>query len=170
MEMESVRSTGLAFVRQIDPVGKPWPPVDLGRALDVAGRCIDHHVTRDAGTLHLRTVWSVIDVAEMSPERTVLHAPSHGEVCLSTRWRRVNPPTAGYEIRASRRRRRRSGRTADISMSRGDHDICDSVHYDVERIHGDVTGRAFLLVDDHTAAAVRQRDRLVRRTADDDRL
>ena len=55
-------------------------------------------------------------------------------------------------------------------MSRGDHDICDSVHYDVERIHGDVTGRAFLLVDDHTAAAVRQRDRLVRRTADDDRL
>src|SRR5438876_11872577 len=107
MEMESVRSTGLAFVRQIDPVGKPWPPVDLGRALDVAGRRIYHHVTRAAGSLHLRTVWSVIDVAEMAPERTVLHAASHGKLCLSARWRRGTPPSAGYELRAGRRRLRR---------------------------------------------------------------
>src|SRR2546427_4621992 len=110
MEMESVRSTGLAFVRQIDPVGKPWPPVDLGRALDVAGRRIYHHVTRDAGTLHLRDVWSVIDVAEMSPERTVLPAASHGKVWLSAPRRLANPPTPRYRIRAGRGGRRPSGR------------------------------------------------------------
>src|SRR2546425_12055670 len=110
----------------------------------------------------------MIDVIEMAPERAALHSNRHGEVCPRARWR-VNPPTARYEIGTGRRRCWRSCRTADIRMSRGDHDICDSVHYDVERIHGDVTGRAFLLVDDHTAAAVRQRDRLVRRTAHVDR-
>src|SRR5206468_6317363 len=97
-----------------------------------------------------------------------LLAASHGEVRPRAGWRSDNPPTARYEIGTGRGRRRRSGRTGDIGMSRGDYDICDSVHCDVKRIHGDVTGRALLLVDDH--AAVRQRDRLVGLTAHDDRL
>src|SRR5207253_5903793 len=101
-------------------------------------------------------------------ERTVLLAASHGEVCPRARRCPDNPSTARYEIRTGRGRGRRSGRTGDIGMSRGDHDICDSVHYDVKRIHRDVTRPGLLLVDDH--AAVRQRDRLVGRTAHDDRL
>src|SRR6267154_2583811 len=105
----------------------------------------------------------------MSPERAILHAARHSEVRPRARWRTDYPATARYEIGTGRRRWGRSCRTADIGMSRGDHDICDSVHCDVERIHRDVTGRDLLLVDDH-AAPSRQRDRLVGRTAHDDRL
>ena len=104
----------------------------------------------------------------MAPERAALHSAGHSEVCSRARWRSVNPPTARNEIGAGRGRRRRTGRTADISVSRGDHDICDSVHDDVEGTHGDVTRAALLLVDDN--AAVWQRDRLVGRTAHDYRL
>src|SRR2546425_778843 len=108
--METVRSTGLALVRNVHQVLTRLP-VDLGRPLDVAGRSIDHLVVRDAGPLHLGTVCPVIDVAEMSPERTALHAARHGEVRLRARWRPDNPATARYEIGTGRRRCWRSCRT-----------------------------------------------------------